>query len=115
MKNIVLATFTGLSALTLVGCGSSSSSSIGSTTDSCAALESATFSCKKMLNDIVDHTVEPLIADFTVQVQSLQTKTSEYCASIETANQEAELGEAKQTWQAAMDAWQQLEVMQFGP
>lgn len=115
MKNIVLATFTGLSVLTLVGCGSSSSSSIGSTTDSCAALESATFSCKKMLNDIVDHTVEPLIADFTVQVQSLQTKTSEYCASIETANQEAELGEAKQTWQAAMDAWQQLEVMQFGP
>ncbi|MEH6450967.1 MAG: imelysin family protein [Oleispira sp.] len=115
MKKIVLATFTGLSVLALAGCGSSSSSSVGSTTDSCAALESASFSCKKMLNDIVDHTVEPLIADFSAQVQSLKTATSEYCASIDTSTQATELVGAQEAWQATMDVWQQLEVMQFGP
>lgn len=117
MKNIVLATVTGLSVLALVGCGSSSSSSsteVGST-DSCTALDSATFNCEQMLNDIVDHSVEPLIAEFSTKVQALKTTTTEYCSSLSTSSSAAELEGAQQAWQATMDVWQQLEVMQFGP
>jgi predicted lipoprotein len=121
MKNIVLATVTGLSVLALVGCGSSSSSSSAAgTADSCTALDSATFNCAEMLNDIIEHSVEPLITDFSTKVQALKTVTTGYCESITavdtpTANEVAALESAQQAWQATMDAWQQLEVMQFGP
>jgi predicted lipoprotein len=118
MKNIMLATVTGLSVLALVGCGASSSSSSSSTvgtTDSCTALDSATFNCAEMLNDIVEHSVEPLIADFSTKVQALKTTTTQYCSSLSTPTSAADLEGAQQAWQATMDAWQQLEVMQFGP
>jgi predicted lipoprotein len=122
MKNIVLATVTGLSVLALVGCGSSSSSSSSAvgTTDSCTALDSATFNCAEMLSDIVEHSVEPLITDFSTKVQALKTVTTGYCESITavdtpTANEVAALESAQQAWQVAIDVWQQLEVMQFGP
>ncbi|MFT6114128.1 MAG: hypothetical protein ACJA10_001067, partial [Oleispira sp.] len=54
------------------------------TTDSCTALDSATFNCAEMLNDIVEHSVEPLIADFSTKVQALKTTTTQYCSSLST-------------------------------
>jgi predicted lipoprotein len=119
MKNIVLTTITGLSIAALSGCNSSSSGSSSPTVDSCSALNSETFNCEKMLNDIVDHSVEPLIAGFSTKVQALKVMTTEYCASITastpTASETIEFEEAQQAWQETMDVWQQLEVMQFGP
>jgi predicted lipoprotein len=115
MKNIVLSTIAGLSIAALSGCNSSSSGSSSPAVDSCSALNSETFNCEKMLNDIVDHSVEPLIAGFSTKVQALKVMTTEYCASIDDANEATEFSEAQQAWQETMDVWQQLEVMQFGP
>lgn len=119
MKNIVLATIAGFSVAALSGCNSSSSGSSGPAIDSCSALNTETFNCEKMLNDIVDYSVEPLIAEFSTKVQSLKVMTNEYCASITsnipTASETVEFKEAQQAWQETMDVWQQLEVMQFGP
>ena len=119
MKNIVLTTITGLSIAALSGCSGSSSGSSSPTVDSCSALNSETFNCEKMLNDIVDHSVEPLIAGFSTKVQALKVMTTEYCASITastpTASETIAFEEAQQAWQETMDVWQQLEVMQFGP
>ncbi len=118
MKKIVLATVTGLSVLALVGCGSSSSSSSSSSggTDSCTALDSETFNCGKMLSDIVEHTVQPLVTDFSIKVQGLANKTTAYCSALSSSGDEsAALAEARMAWQENMDVWQQLEVMQFGP
>jgi predicted lipoprotein len=48
-------------------------------------------------------------------VQALKTTPTQYCSSLSTSSSAADLEGAQQAWQATMDAWQQLEVMQFGP
>lgn len=116
MKNIIFSTITGLSLATLVGCSpSSSSSSVGSRVDSCSELNSATFNCRDMLGGIVEHTVKPLVSDFSMKAQTLKTDTAEYCASIDESDEGIKLTAVRDSWIKAMATWQQLEVMQFGP
>lgn len=104
-----------LPAITLMGCNSSSSSS-GAVVDTCKDLTTDGFSCEQMLNDIVDHAVEPAVASFSLKAQELATKTTAYCSALNAANGEAAaLTEAQTAWQESMNVWQQLEVMQFGP
>lgn len=112
MKNLGLLL---LPVVALYGCNSSSPST-GSAIDSCKALNSDTFSCEQMLGDIVEHAVQPTVVSFSTQVQALATKTAAYCTALSAAtNESVALIEAQTDWQASMDVWQQLEVMQFGP
>lgn len=111
MKKLSLAA---ISAIMLSACGGSSTDT-GSSIDSCKALDSDTFSCEQMLSDIVEFSVQPVVAALSVQTQNLATKTTAYCGALTTANEASTLAEAKTAWQETMNVWQQLEVMQFGP
>lgn len=103
-----------LPVMALYGCNSSSSN-LGSV-DSCKALNSETFSCEQMLNDIVEHAVQPTVISFKTSTQTLVQNTTAYCSALETETDEANaLAEAQSAWQQSMAIWQQLEVMQFGP
>jgi hypothetical protein len=104
-----------LPVIALSGCNGSTSSS-DSVVDSCKDLATGGFSCEQMLNDIVDHAVEPAVANFSLKMQELATKTTEYCSALNAASGEPAALTAVQTaWQESMNTWQQLEVMQFGP
>jgi uncharacterized protein len=104
-----------LPVIALYGCNSSSSNT-SSAIDSCKALNSDSFSCEQMLDDIVEYAVKPTVASFSTQAQNLATETAEYCTALTTTtNESAALTEAQTAWQESMSVWQQLEVMQFGP
>ena len=102
----------------LVGCGGSSGGAgTGSTTDACVELDSSSFSCADMLNDLVEFGARPLTDDFKTQSQALHDATDAYCAPLiaDGTDTASNLTAAQTAWVAAADTVQQLAVMQFGP
>lgn len=102
----------------LAGCGGSSGGAGGSaTTDACKELDSDTFSCADMINDLVEFGVRPLTDDFATQAQTLHDATNTYCAPLiaDGTDTDANLTAAQNAWVAAAETVQQLAVMQFGP
>lgn len=93
----------------LVACGSSG----GSTEkDACNELSDAEFSCDALLSDIVDEGVAPAVQSFSAAVDTLHTRTTNYCADISDGSN---LGLAESAWTGVMAPLQQLQVMKFGP
>ena len=106
-----------LGASLLIGCGGSggSSSSSGSTADSCTKLNTSSFDCKTMLNDVIQQAVKPLVDDLAMKVQGLSVATEAYCAELPNSAANNQRQAAQDAWAETMTVWQQLEVMQFGP
>jgi predicted lipoprotein len=101
--------FTAL-VLTLTGCGGGSGGASNIVSDSCSDLNSDTFSCEQMLQDItavVSDNVDTLVTDLT----QLDDDIGNYCSSVQDSGR---LDTAKTQWLAVMENVQQLEVMQFG-
>lgn len=99
-----------ISSSVLIGCGGSSGSS--DVADACSELESETFSCNTMLNDLVGFGVKPVIAELNTDMQALETSLTEYCAVITDENKKDSV---KTAWESVIANIQQLQVMQFGP
>ena len=102
----------------LSACGGSSGGPGGTTTtDACKELNSNTFSCEDMVNDVVEFGVRPLVTDFKTQVQTLHDATDTYCAPLIASNTDSDndLAAAQTAWTSAAATIQQLSVMQFGP
>ncbi len=101
---------------TLVGCGGSGGgSSSSSTADACSELNSDTFNCDQMLNDIVEHAIRPSTTALSAASQTIHDTTDAYCAALGEANEATTLTSAKEAWSTAMVEVQQLEAMEFGP
>lgn len=98
-----------VSCSVLIGCGGSSSSDV---TDACSELDSATFSCNIMLNDLVDHGVKPVIADLNTSMLALESDITAYCSDIADGTKK---DSAKTAWTNAVSNIQKLQSMQFGP
>lgn len=105
VKNLII--FAVASVLT--ACGGSSDTVVK---DSCDELSNADFSCEVMLDDIVSKGVLPAVEQFEVELNSLQTKVSDYCENISDSSKHSL---AKEAWASVMAPLQQLEVMNFGP
>ncbi|MGK0443127.1 MAG: putative lipoprotein [Bermanella sp.] len=100
------------STLALVACGGGSGTGSSATQDACKNLESGTFNCSAMLNDLVEQAVRPVVSDLKTNLTQLNTDTISYCNDIDiTAN----LNTAKESWLAVMNNIQQLQAMEFGP
>jgi len=80
----------------------------------CTGVKSAEFSCADMLTSVLNNAVIPTVDDLAVKLNALDTEVTQYCASINQAEEANQLSSAKTHWQEAMAVWQQLEVMQFG-
>jgi predicted lipoprotein len=96
-----------LLTLPLMGCGSGSTSA-ALTTDTCQQLESDTFSCTTMLQDITTVT-QQTVATLKTDLTQLDTAIATYC-SVQNANN---LQAAQVKWSSTLATVQQLEVMQF--
>ncbi|MFY0641086.1 MAG: imelysin family protein [Bermanella sp.] len=99
-----------ISSSVLIGCGGSSGSS--DVADACSELESNTFSCNTMLNDLVDFGVKPVVAELNTDMLALDSNLTAYCAAIADGSKK---DSAKAAWEDVVANIQQLQTMQFGP
>ncbi|UTW47531.1 imelysin family protein [Bacterioplanoides sp. SCSIO 12839] len=98
----------------LVACGGGggSSSGGGPATDNCTSLNSESFNCATSLRSVVNNAVKPAVNELQTALQTLDSTTQAYCSDLAD---DAKKAAAQNAWKVAMDQWQQLEVMQFGP
>lgn len=102
---------TAFAVSTLAACGGSSGGS-SAEQDTCDQLNSDTFSCDAMLQDLVSEGVLPVVQTLAANLSDLDTKVSTYCSDISnTTNRDL----ARQAWRNTMVPLQQLQVMNFGP
>lgn len=104
-----------LSAALLTACGGSASSS--STTfgnNLCSQIASESFSCATLLSNMADQQ-QSRINTFADLIATLNTDMSAYCDALSSPGEAAALITVKISLNNAAIAWQQLEVMQFGP
>lgn len=75
------------------------------------------FNRTSLLADITDQVILPNLVQFQQRAQAQATAVEAMCnATTNNASNVTELtSQAQQRWQAAMNQWQQLEVMQIGP
>ena len=66
---------------------------------------------QQVLQDTTEHVILPLHASFVAATASLQETTARFCASPGQSGYE----ETRDAWRHAMHAWQQLQVVRFGP
>ncbi|WP_199611152.1 imelysin family protein [Flocculibacter collagenilyticus] len=99
------------------GCGESTSSSEGSQFRTSSNDNTTTFDKKAMITQIVDQVITPTFTDFKALTEAQVSATLAYCdaAKSNTDNIAALKEAAQQSWQNAMNTWQQIEVMQVGP
>jgi len=95
--------------IALAGCGGSGGSdTISSQNDSICA----SFACQSMLENIADKVVTPMIQEFDTTAGTLDSAITAWQAD---PNDNALKTAAREAWNAAMLAWQSLEVVQTGP
>jgi predicted lipoprotein len=94
--------------------GSTGGNTGGSTGDSGDV--SGTFDERPLLNSLVNDVITPTYAEFKVQAEAQHQAIGDYCSALDTgiSVSDKKLG-AQNAWKATMDAWQQVEMMQFGP
>jgi predicted lipoprotein len=80
----------------------------------CTGVKSAEFNCAAMLTSVLNNAVIPTVDDLAVKLTALDTEVTQYCASIDQAEEASQLSSAQSLWKQTMTVWQQLEVMQFG-
>lgn len=109
-------------ASTLVGCGESSSSTAGPDFGSPTVVPND-FNQTELLSNIADNIVAPTYTQFATLSGQLITDINSYCtteaafdAQTATADDvDLALSGAQASWRAAMNQWQQIELMQFAP
>ncbi len=94
-----------LLALALTACGSSSGSP-GS-----AAVDTNADATRSMLVGLATHVYLPTVNAFRDRAEELESATATWAASDDPLDRAA----AREAWDAAVDVWQQAEVMQVGP
>lgn len=111
--------------LALSACGESTSSNQGSgfagNKNDTVTPTPTSFDEAALVASLVDNVITPAFSYFAEQAQLQQQTISDYCnaekASTDTSSAEAIAGlaNAQQSWLSAMNAWQQVEMMQVGP
>lgn len=120
-RNILIAL--GLSTfLSLTACGGGGDSGAngnvnnGGSTGGNTGDGSGTFDERPLLNSLVNEVITPTYAEFKVQAEAQHQAIGDYCSALDTgvSVSDKKLG-AQNAWKATMDAWQHVEMMQFGP
>lgn len=100
----------GLFGLAIIGCSDSSSGGGGG-----GGVASQTRN--QLLTNIADNIVLPGLTDFQTQSNDLSMAVAVYARALRNNDPltAQRLTEARQAWVEAMDSWQLLELLQFGP
>lgn len=100
---------TAVVVLTACG-GGSSGGSENSQVQTTGVCES--FDCRKMLENLADNVVTPMIGAFNARVETLNVAVGAWQQSPQSPQLQTE---ARQAWNDAMLTWQSLELVQIGP
>lgn len=75
------------------------------------------FDRQALLLSLGENVILPTYRDFEAAADAMASATSAYASALSTGDTEAptKLQDARETWQAAMDAWQHAELLQVGP
>lgn len=104
-----------LAATLLTACGgSSSSSSTAAGNNLCNEIASDSFSCSALLANMAEQQ-QSRINTFADAIATLNTNVGALCDALSSAGEADALITAQASLSRAATAWQQLEVMQFGP
>ncbi len=68
-----------------------------------------------LLKNLGENIVLPLYTQFSAETADLEAAVGAYCEGLGGADEDSLRTAAQAGWQAAMNTWQQAEVMQFGP
>lgn len=98
----------GLFGLAIIGCSDSSSG---------GGSGPVSQTRNQLLTNVADNVVVPALTDFQAKSNSLSMAVAVYASALRNndLNSSQRLTEARQAWVAAMDSWQVLELLQFGP
>lgn len=110
-------------SIALVGCGESNSSSQGDSFGGGAGGGDKdtviTFNETEMLTHLTDNVITPAFETVNQRAQEQHQAIAGYCQALTDSADSDVVATAKQqaqeSWRQAMDAWQQVEVMQVGP
>ncbi|MCW8107449.1 imelysin family protein [Alteromonas ponticola] len=104
-------------AITLAGCGESTSSETGTQYGhpSTTPVEN-NFNESALIASVVDNVLVPTYQAFATKADTLHQSVSTYCEALRTnSNPASAQSDAQDGWRAAMHNWQLAEVMQIGP
>ncbi len=68
-----------------------------------------------LLTHLVDNVIGAAYDDFHTHADAQNSAVSSYCAALGANNEATLKADAQSTWRAAMNSWQKIEMMQFGP
>ncbi|MDF1661606.1 MAG: imelysin family protein [Planctomycetota bacterium] len=97
--------------LAIIGCSDSSSGGGGGGSGPVSQTRN------QLLTNVADNVVVPALTDFQAKSNTLSMTVALYASALRNSdpNTAQRLTEARQAWVAAMDSWQVLELLQFGP
>src|SRR5688572_74874 len=73
------------------------------------------FDRRALVRHLAEDVVLPAYRAFDVSAHALIPAIDAHCAALGSADETARRDDARAAWRAAMDAWQDLELMLFGP
>ncbi len=103
-------------ALSVTGCGESSSQSAGEDFGTPSQPAQTDFDQNQLLTSVVDGVILPTYQQFDADIGAQVSSVSDYCVALESdGNADAARDQAKADWRATMTTWQMAELMQIGP
>lgn len=103
-------------ALSVAGCGESSSQSSGADFGAPSQPAQTDFDQNQLLTSVVDSVILPTYQQFDADVNAQITSVSDYCVALaDGGDADTARSQAQQDWRAMMTTWQMAELMQIGP